>query len=325
MAHRLAIIIVSWNVRTLLRNCLQSLTAAVGTDCATTTIMVVDNQSHDGTPEMVRNEFPQVQLIEPQRNTGFAGGNNIGLRALGFGRHPTPVDVPEYVLLLNPDTEPAPGSIETLCRFLDGRPDLAVVGPCLRYADGSVQSSRRRNPSRMSLFWESTLLERWWPQNRWARWYHCADRPDDSPQPVDWLVGAALLVRSEAISAAGLLDERYFMYSEEQEWQQRIQQVWGGRAIVYLPTAAITHYEGRSSEQVPARRHIDFQRSKIRLARQRFGWRTAYLLRSFLRFHYGYELTIESLKLLAGHQRSLRRERIGVYWQVLRDGLLVAD
>src|SRR5690606_36296894 len=151
----------------------------------------------------------------------------------------------------------------------EAQPDLVAIGPRLRYPDGSVQSSRRRFPTRLTFFWESTPLDRLWPANPWARRFRCADTPDDAAQAVGWLVGAALLVRTSAIAAAGLLDERFFMYSEELEWERRLSahgQIW------YLPEAEIIHHEGKSSEQAIAARHINFQGSRVLLARMWYGW-----------------------------------------------------
>jgi GT2 family glycosyltransferase len=156
-----------------------------------------------------------------------------------------------------------------------------------------------------------------WPGNPWARRYHCADWDDTTAQPVDWLVGAALLVRGSAIRQAGLLDERFFMYSEELEWQHRLQQAARGAAVVYLPSAVITHHEARSSEQVPLTRHLHFNRSRVLLAQMWYGRLFARVLRGFLLLCYLWELLIESGKHLLGHRRDLRRQRIGVYAAVL--------
>ncbi|NTU83624.1 MAG: glycosyltransferase family 2 protein [Chloroflexales bacterium] len=309
----LAIIIVSWNVHGLLRRCLRAVEASLAGGGIAYEVLVVDNASHDGTPAMLRAEFPHVRLIEAGANLGFAGGNNLALRvALREG-------AARYVLLLNPDTEPVGDAIPRLVRELEARPELAAVGPRLRYGDGSAQPSRRRFPTAATLFWESTALDRLWPGNPWARRYRCADLRDDHAQPVGWLVGAALLVRAEAIRRAGLLDERFFMYSEELEWQRRIQAAWGGDAIWFLPEAVITHYEGKSSEQAVAGRHLSFSRSRILLARMWYGWGVSRLLRGFLRLAFVYELAAEGLKLSLGHRPELRRQRVDVYWHVIRN------
>jgi GT2 family glycosyltransferase len=277
---------------------------------------------------MLKTEFPQVRLLEPGCNLGFAGANNLALHALGFGRAPAQKDVhmaepPDMVLLLNPDTEPHTNALPKLVRALAAEPDVVAVGPRLRYADGSTQSSRRRFPTRATFFWESTPLERLWPDNPWTRRYHCADRSADISQRVDWLVGAALLVRGEAIAQAGLLDERFFMYSEELEWQYRLQQssralsLGSAPQVAYVPAATIIHYEARSSTQVPVARHLHFHRSRIKLAWLWYGARFARLLRVFLWLCYLWELLVESGKFLLHHRRDMRQQRMQTYAAVL--------
>ncbi len=308
----LAIIIVTWNVRDLLRACLHAVHASLADSGLRYEIFVVDNASHDGTPALLRAEFPTVRLIASGANLGFAGGNNLALRAvLREGRA-------RYVLLLNPDTVPVGDALPRLVQALEARPALAVVGPHLRYGDGTAQSSRRRFPTVATLFWESTALARLWPSNPWAQRYHCAAQPDTEPQPVDWLVGAALLVRVAALRRAGLLDERFFMYSEELEWQQRLQTAWGHAAVWYLPEAVITHYEGKSSDQAVVQRQRNFNQSKLLLARMWYGWRVAGLLRAYLRLSFGYASVVEALKWVLGHRRGLRRQQMAAYWQIMR-------
>jgi GT2 family glycosyltransferase len=321
----LAIIIVSWNVRDLLRRCLTAIEHSLAGSTLTAEIVVVDNASSDGTAAMVRRDFAHVRLLEPGINLGFAGGNNLALRSLGFA-HPTPTHdhqhttLPFAVLLLNPDTEPVGDALPRLVYALQQNPQLVAVGPRLHYGDGTLQSSRRRFPTRLTFFWESTPLERCWPGNPWARRYHCADQDDTTAQPVDWLVGAALLVRGSAIQRAGLLDERFFLYSEELEWQHRLQAAHPlhPSAIRYVPDALVVHHEGRSSEQVPAGRHIHFHTSRLRLAQMWYGCGFAAVLRGFLLACYGWELAVESGKHLLHHRRALRRQRIGVYIRVMQ-------
>ncbi|NJK82313.1 MAG: glycosyltransferase, partial [Chloroflexaceae bacterium] len=165
----LAIIIVAWNVRDLLRRCLQTVDESLAGSNISYQVLVVDNASHDGTAAMVRTEFPAVRLLEPGANLGFVGGNNLALRALGFG---APGAAPvEYVLLLNPDTEPVGDALPRLVHALAAAPDLVAAGPMLCYGDGSLQSSRRRFPTRRTFFFESTPLARLWPANPWAQRY----------------------------------------------------------------------------------------------------------------------------------------------------------
>lgn len=324
----LAVVIVSWNVRDLLARCLRSAGDSLAGSGLSWRIVVVDNASTDGTPAMVRRAFPQVTLIALSENRGFAGGNNVGLQELGLTLSPRESGVPDAagqgerpraVLLLNPDVEVVGRAIPDLIAYLEAHPRVGVVGPQLCFPDGTVQSSRRRFPTPGTLFWESTPLEQLWPANPWARRYHRRDRPAGVEQAVDWLVGACLLVRAEAIAQAGPLDAGYFLYFEELAWCRRIRQA--GWDVVYLPSAQVVHHEGRSSEQVPRQRHLYFQRSKLRYTREVFGPTWAGLLRAFLLAAYGWQFLLEGIKYLLGHKRALRRERMQIYGAMLRSGL----
>jgi N-acetylglucosaminyl-diphospho-decaprenol L-rhamnosyltransferase len=307
----LTVVIVNWNVRDLLRRCLQSIEAEASQAFGgfALEIVVVDNASTDGSVEMVRAEFPNVRLIANDKNRGFTVANNQGL-ALGQGR---------YLLLLNPDTEVTGGALATMVRSMDGHPEIGALGPQLRYPDGSLQSSRRRFPTFATALVESTVVQEWWGDNRVLRRYYMADTPDDAIQSVDWLVGACLLVRRQAYEQVGGLDEDFFMYSEEMDWCRRIKDA--GWLVVYLPTATVVHHEGRSSEQVIPARHIHFQSSKVRYFRKHHGSFQAEVLRWFLLSTYVYQLGREGLKWLVGHKRPLRAERVRAYRQVLRSGL----
>ncbi len=310
MVPHLSVIIVSWNVRELLRRALDSLYAAWargGEPLERLEVIVVDNGSHDGTAAMVREDFPQVHLIANRENRGFTGGNNQGIRA---ARAPV-------LFLLNPDTEIIGDAPSRLLHYLEAHPRVGMVGPKLLNADGSVQSSRRRFPTLPVLFLESTWLERW--GRPWLRRYYVEDRADDEVQAVDWITGAAMMVRRAALEAAGLFDEGFFMYSEELDLCRRIRAA--GWEIVYLPTAQLFHYVGKSSEQVVAARHIYFQSSKVRYARKYHGDLIAGLLRLWLLGQYLWQMGLEGGKLLLGHRPELRRARLRAYRQVLASGL----
>jgi N-acetylglucosaminyl-diphospho-decaprenol L-rhamnosyltransferase len=314
----LSIVIVSWNVRDLLRSCLQSIVdgahsspdgGALRIGDWTVEILVVDNASTDGSAEMVRQQFPQVHLIANTDNRGFTAANNQGL-ARSQGR---------YLLLLNPDTETVGDALVTMLRYVEANPEVGALGPKLVNPDGSVQSSRRRFPAFATALVESTVVQEWWQDNRVLRRYYMADTPDDAIQGVDWVVGACLLVRRQAYEQVGGLDEGFFMYSEELDWCRRIRAA--GWKIVYLPTAAVIHHEGKSSEQVVPARHIYFQSSKVRYFRKHHGAFQAEALRWFLLVTYVYQMAREALKWLVGHKRAMRAERVRAYRQVLRSGL----
>lgn len=305
----LSVVIVSWNVHVLLRRCLRSVLANLHTrTLANPQIIVVDNASDDGTVEMVRTEFPDVQLIANDENRGFPAANNQGI-AVAQGR---------YVLLLNPDTEVGDGALATMVAFADAHPDVGMIGPQLLNPDGTVQSSRRRLPTLATAFFESTWLEPCAPRRLLER-YYVSDRRDDAIQDVDWITGAAMLARHKAIDEVGPMDEGFFMYSEELDWCRRFREA--GWRVVYLPTAQIIHHVGKSSEQVVAARHIHFQTSKVRYFRKYHGRAASEVLRWFLLANYVWQLGLESVKWLVGHKRSLRKQRIEAYREVLRSGL----
>ncbi len=303
----LSFIIVSWNVRDLVRRAL----ASTGADTAgiETETILVDNASRDGTVEMVRSEFPDVRLFANPDNRGFTRANNQGL-ALASGR---------CLFLLNPDAELIPGASRSMLDYMKANPQVGLIGPQLRYPDGSIQSSRRRFPTFATALLESTRLQQWFPRNRWLDRYYIRDRADDATQEVDWVVGAAMLLRREVYEQVGGLDEAFFMYSEELDWCYRIKQK--GWRIAYVPSACVIHHEGKSSEQAVAARDIYFHSSKVRFFCKHHGPLQAELLRLFLLGMFAFQSAEESLKWLVGHKRPLRAARVRAYWQVLRSGL----
>ncbi len=329
----LSIIIVSWNVWDLLAACLRSIERASvphpdradvrrfgPQECASLEVVVVDNASQDATPDLVPARFPWVRLIRSATNLGFTAGNNLGYAA-ARGR---------FVYFLNPDTELVHSALHgnslwELYRVVAENETVALAGPQLRYADNSLQSSRRRFPAPLTGFFESTWLGRAWPNNPWARRMHMADWPTAFHQDVDWVVGAAMLARRSALEEvrlpeyAGPFDERFFMYSEELDLCRRLKAA--GYRIVYAPQAWVVHYEGRSSEQVVAARHTHFNRSKVLYWEKYFGPRWAAALRAYLLWEFRLQLALERAKWLVGHKRSLRAQRIAAYREVIAGGL----
>ncbi|MEO8083365.1 MAG: glycosyltransferase family 2 protein, partial [Ardenticatenales bacterium] len=223
---------------------------------------------------------------------------------------------PAYTMLLNPDTEVPPGALATLVAALDADPALGAVGPRLRYADGALQPSRYRDPTPLTCLCDSTPLAWHWPNNPVVRRYHLADVPDDRAQDVDWLNGAALVVRSDALRAVGGLDEGFFMYSEEADLCRRLRSL--GRRVRFEPAAEIVHLEGRSSGQVVAARHVHFQRSRVRYCRKHDGRAAAALVRFGLRAEFASEWLLEALKWTIGHKRAIRASRMRAYLTVIR-------
>lgn len=253
----LSIVIVSWNTRDLLAQCLASVFAQQGEEGAGLglEVFVVDNASGDGSPEMVRDQFPQVQLLENPGNPGFAAANNQGIR-LSRGR---------YILLLNPDTIVKPGALAALVKFMDEHPQAGAAGARLLNADGSLQESCYPRPTLGREFWRLFHLDRLaaraiYPMQRW---------PLDRPREVDVLMGACLLVRRAVFDQIGLWEETYFMYSEEVDLCYRVQAA--GWSLVWVPQAEVVHLGGQSTRQVAEVMFLRLYQSKILYFRRHYG------------------------------------------------------
>ena len=226
-----SILIVSWNVRDLLLRCLASVPVAA--DPLSYEIIVVDNASDDGTLASLSAAFPEVRVIANTQNRGFSGGNNQALATA----------VGAYLFLLNPDTELRSGAITALHHYLETHAQVGIVGPRLRYGDGTLQASRRRFPSLATLFSESTIIQEYMPGIPLFAHFYISDRSPDRAQPVDWIMGAADVVRRVVYEQIGGLDERFFMYSEELDWCRRA--VAAGWQVAYEPAAEVVHFEGK--------------------------------------------------------------------------------
>lgn len=301
----LSILIVNWNVRDLLRDCLRSIERGRG--ALEVEVIVVDSASGDDSVAMVAAEFPWVTLRPQSENVGFPRGNNIAL-AEARGDH---------LLLLNPDTVVLDDALTVMVAYLEKNPEVGAVGPQLLNPDGSVQSSRRRFPTLATGFFESTWLEGVAPGV--LRRYYALDLPDDRMADVDWLVGACIMVPRGVYEQIGGLDEAYYMYSEELDWCRRIKEA--GWRVVYHPGARVVHHVGKSSEQAVTARHINFQRAKLRYFLKYHGRAAAGVLRNFLLASYAWELLIEAAKGALGNKPELRRQRVRAYLDVLRSGL----
>lgn len=305
MSLDLSVIIVNWNVRDFLRECLRSLDAGRGD--LSLEVIVVDSASSDGSAEMIATEFPWVRLIACNDNVGFPKGNNIGL-AESKG---------SAILLLNPDTVVLDDALPLMLTYLEAHPDVGALGPMVLNPDRTIQSSRRRFPTPATAFFESTWLENLAPGL--LRHYYALDLPDDQTADVDWLTGACILIPRAVYESVGGMDEGYFMYSEELDWCRRIKAA--GWRVVYYPEARIIHHYGKSSEQAVTARHINFQRAKLRYFRKYHGRMTATVLRLFLLAIYAWQMVLEGVKGLLGSKRELRRQRVRAYYDVLRSGL----
>jgi GT2 family glycosyltransferase len=220
-----SVVVVTWNALEHIERCLESVR---GRD-----VIVVDNGSTDGTVELVRERFPDVRLIE-QGNLGMGGGNNTGMRA-AEGR---------YFFLLNSDAWVQGDGLDTLLAFADDHLDAAVVGPRLQNPDGSLQRSVRGEPTLWRISTEYFFIRKLAPRTNLLNPLYVGGFDHDAVREADWLSGAALLVRREAVDAVGLFDEDFFMFSEETDWQTRFRQA--GWTVWFEPGAVVTHVGGGS-------------------------------------------------------------------------------
>jgi hypothetical protein len=253
----LGIVVVNYNVRDLLRDCLASVYASRGG--LRFEVCVVDNGSTDGSADMVAAEFPQARLIRAE-NHGYAAGNNLGLREFGFDHAPTSnpqPPIPRHALLLNPDTILPPSALADMVAFLDGRPEVGVAGPRLVREDGILDKACRRSfPTPEVAFYRLFGLSRLFPKSpRFGR-YNLTHLSPDLSTEVDSVVGAFMLIRGQALAEAGLLDERFFMYAEDLDLCYRIKQ--RGWQVWYNAEVTVLHYKGQSSRQRSTEANVYF-------------------------------------------------------------------
>jgi hypothetical protein len=266
MTPDLAVVIVSFNGRDDLMRCLASIPASAGR--LTTEVVVVDNGSTDGGPALVRERFPDVRVLEQAENRGFAAGCNVGIRASSAA----------LVLLLNPDTVPPADAIERLAQRLTARPEVAIAGPRLVDADGRPELSFGSMISPVAELRQKVLGGLHARGVRPAAAY--VQRWTSREHDPDWVSGACLLVRRADAVAVGLLDERFFLYTEDVDFCAAVRA--RGRRVLFTPAAEVRHLRGRSrasTASVAARRYRESQLAFY--AKHHPGWLP--WLRAYLR------------------------------------------
>lgn len=258
-----AVIIVSWNVRNYLGDCLRSVYNEFRRGKLNGSVWVIDNHSTDGSPELVQDLFPQVNLITNEDNPGFGAANNQGMKAAAKCE-------PRYYFLLNPDTLVRPGSIRALVDFLDNTPKAGMAGARLVYGDGRFQHSAFAFPRIAQLMFDLfPLPDRLYESRvngRYPRRYYTANT---KPFLVDFPLGATMMVRRDVAEKTGGFDESFFMYCEELDWCMRIRKA--GWHIYTVPTAEVVHYGGESTKQVAARSLVNLWDSRAKFYRRHHG------------------------------------------------------
>ncbi|MYD09297.1 MAG: glycosyltransferase family 2 protein [Chloroflexi bacterium] len=269
----LGIIIVNWNTREHLCRCLETVVASSLFDRCR--VVVVDNASNDGSVDMARQRFPQVEVIANDANIGYPRANNVGLRHLGFrASGDVAASAPRYALLLNPDTELPPEALARMVDFMDSRPEIGVAGPKLLLGDGSLDKACRRGfPTPLVSFYHYSGLARLFPNNSRFGRYNMTFADENAELEVDSVVGAYMQVRRDAIERVGLLDEAFFMYGEDIDWAFRIKMA--GYKVWYHPAVTVRHFKRAASRKNP-KAQFEFWRAMLIFYRKHFRRTTVF-------------------------------------------------
>ncbi len=254
----ISIIIVSYNVRDFLRQCLRSIEDA--TKNLKTEIFVVDNRSVDGTPDMIRKNYPEIHLIANSENLGFGKANNQALKAARG----------KYTLFLNPDTIIREDTLTVMTQFMEDHPETGLAGCKILNTDGTLQLACRRSFPRPSVAIPKLLgLSALFPGNSVLAKYNLTYRDPDKSYPVDAVSGSFMFCRSALIQELNGFDDRFFMYGEDLDLCYRVQEA--GYPVTYVPDTTIVHYKGESSKSAPFDSLIAFYRAMDQFVRKHFG------------------------------------------------------
>lgn len=249
----LSVVIINWNTRDMLADCLDTVFAGLGNLQAE--VIVVDNASADGSPAMIEERFAKVRLVVNQKNRGFAAANNQGL-ALAKGRH---------VLLLNSDTLVLGGVLPAMVAWMDARPAVGVMGPRVLNRDGTMQVSATSFPTLRHLTAQTLGLTRLraFDGYRMEHW----DRRDE--RSVEVISGCCMLVRGQALAKVGTLDEKFFFYGEETDLCRRFGDA--GWDVVFAPVGEVVHFGGGSVRALNHKRDVMLTEGTVRLHRKHGG------------------------------------------------------
>ena len=302
-APKLSILVVNWNTETLLRNCLKSIYN--DPNSSEWEVIVVDNNSDDGSVVMLERDFPDVVRVVSNENTGFVQGNYLALEKARA----------DYLLLLNTDTEVEVGALGPLLEFMTDNPQAGAVGPKLLNRDGSLQLSCGISPSLATEFTNKMLLHNLFPFFKLGRWDHAEIRE------VGWVTGACLMMRREVVAEMGFLDPALYMFYEDLEWCLRIGRK--GWKVFYYPTSRVLHLGGQSTRQNLAEMLIISQQSLYYLFAKHFGRIQLHVLRLLTLVEMGLRTLLWSLfYVLIPSRRPEGRQRLRAYLVIAANTLL---
>lgn len=278
---RVSVIIVVWNAKRYVLECLQSLSqycAGVYSE-----VIVVDNASTDGTPDLVAELYPGFRLIRNPENYGFSRANNIGIeQATG-----------DYICLVNSDVAFTDDCISPMVQYLTDHPETAMLGPRMLSADGRVRRSTMRFPTLWNSFSRALALDTVFPGSRFFGGFLMADFDHERTMPVEVLNGWFVMVRRSAMKDVGPLDTRFFIYGEDVDWCYRFHQA--GYQIAFFADAAAIHYGGSSSSSAPIRFNLEMHRANAQYWRKHHGWFLSRMYLLSLLLHHGARLALFSV------------------------------
>jgi len=281
----LAVIIVSWNVRDLLDRCLTTLRDDLERTEALSQVWVVENASTDGSESCVREKHPWVNLETPGENLGFVRGNNLILNR--FLEHK---QAPDFVWLLNPDTEVKSGATQALLDAFTKHPRAGLIGPKLRNPDGTLQQSAFRFPGLLQPMFDLDLLPARFYNTRANGRYTQQQYEGNAPFQIDHPLGAAMMARGAALLDVGPLDEAYFMYCEEIDWAWRMRKA--GWQAWLVPEAEVIHHGGASTNQDRPKAIRYLWESRARLYKKYRGPLTRQLVHRFVQQHFSRQTAV---------------------------------
>jgi len=282
----ISFIIVNWNTKDLLRQCIESLIEQ--SDHYRSEIIVVDNGSTDGSVQIVENCYREIRLIRNGENLGFSKANNIGIRESN-GR---------YVCIVNSDIKVLYG-IDSMLDFMEQHPDIGVLGPRTLNSDLSLRHNCRKFPNLWNTLCLALSLHKIWPKSSMFSGTLMTYFPHDEIKNVDVLPGCFLMLRREALEQVGLLDERFFIYGEDKDWCRRFwKSSW---KVVFFPLAEVIHFAKASSSKAPSRFAKEKQKANYQYWQKHHRWLSLKIFLSIMIFHHSIRFIILLFVYLIRH------------------------
>jgi GT2 family glycosyltransferase len=291
-----SVIIVSWNARDYLRDCLNSIFQTEMSSVQE--VIVVDNASKDGSPEMVEKEFPSVTLIRAGENLGFARANNLAMKCAKGSMY----------ALVNSDVIVHPGCLDTLAEFLDQHDDVGLVGPRVMGGDGNLQRTCRKEPTVWNTVCRVLALDRIFPDWQMLSGFEIPHRNYSQRMEAEVLSGCFCVARKKAVDSVGGMDEQFFFYAEDIDWCKRF---WdSGWKVMFIPEATATHFGGASTSNAPFHYSIEILRATLKYWRKHHGIAGQIVCYLLIGAHHGFRLLTRAVKqsLGMGHSKDSKHK-----------------